>query len=130
MLIPLDKNALVEYSLISDTSDTKTIFKLGYLNSRQKAALTILSKKSTKETDESSMWWFPLCKLGIKGWTNINKADGTPYEFKSEKLVVSGFGEFDAMSDECFEAFTLDIIAELAMKLYEINYIPDTEKKT
>lgn len=130
MIIPLDKNALVEYSLLSDTSDSKTIFKLGYLNSRQKAALTILSKKTTKDTDESSIWWFSIVKLGLKGWTNINRADGTPYEYKSEKLVVSGFGEFDAMSDEHFEIFTLDQVAELAMKLYEINYIPDTEKKT
>lgn len=130
MFIPLEKNAVVEYSLLSDTSDSKTIFKLGYLNSRQKAALTILSKKATKQTEEDSLWWFPIVKLGVRGWTNINKADGTPYEFKSEKLIVTGFGEFDAMNDECFEAFSLDIVAELAMKLYEINYIPDTEKKT
>lgn len=130
MLVPLEKNATHEFSLSTDTPDIKTIFSLGYFNSRTKAALTILSKKATKDTDENSIWWFAICKLGIRGWKNITKSDGSQYEFISEKLHINGFGEFDVMSDINFEAFTLDQIAELAMKLYEINYMSAEEKKS
>lgn len=130
MFIPIEKNAVVEYSLHNDTTEPKTIFYLGYLTARQKAALAIESKKITKETEENSMWWFSILKFGLKGWKNVNLLDGKPYEFKKDKEIISGFGEFEVMHEDCFEIFTLDNVAELAAKLYEINYASTEEKKS
>ena len=130
MYIPIEKDAIVEYSLLSDTSEPKTVFKLGFLTARQKAALAITSKKETKETEENSIWWFSIIKFGIRGWSNINTADGKPYEFKTQQTSVNGFGSFTTMADECFEIFTLDIVAELAAELYRLNYMNDDEKKS
>ena len=130
MLVPMDKNALIEYSLVGDEGDNKTIFRLGYLNSRQKAALAIQSKKSTKDTEENSIWWFDIIRFGLRGWTNFKLSNGNEYEFKTDKAIISGFGEFVVMHQDCFEAFTLDQVAELAGKLYELNYIPVMEKKS
>lgn len=130
MIIPLDKNAIIEYSLVGDEGEFKTIFKLGYLTSRQKAALAIISKKETKETEENSIWWFSIIKFGLKGWSNFKTSDGKEYEYKTDKTVINGFGEFTVMSNDNFEAFTLDQVAEIAAKLYEINYMTDAEKKS
>lgn len=130
MIIPQDKNALYQYSLVGDEGDSKTIFNLGYLNSRQKAALAIQSKKSTKETEENSIWWFDIIRFGLRGWTNFKMINGNDYEFKTDKAVINGFGEFIVMHSDCFEAFTLDQVAEIAAKLYELNYITLDEKKS
>lgn len=126
----MDKNALIEYSLIGDEGDSKTVFRLGYLNSRQKAALAIQSKKSTKDTEENSIWWFDIIRFGLRGWANFKLSNGSEYEFKTDKIVINGFGEFTAMHQDCFEAFTLDQVAEIASKLYEMNYMPIAEKKS
>jgi hypothetical protein len=129
MIIPINKNAIYNYSLVSDTDENKTIFHLGYLNSTQKAALSIQAKKATKDNDEPSLWWFTILRFALKGWSNFKLPDGTEYLFKTDKLTLSGFGEFTVMSDDCFAAFTLDQVAELASKLYEINYVQADEKK-
>lgn len=129
MLIPIDKQAIVEYSLIADTDENKTIFKLGYLTARQKAALAIHTKKTTQGSEENSLWWFTILKFGLKGWTNFKMKSGEEYPFKTDKIVINGFAEFEVLHDDCFEAFTLDQVAELAVKLYEMNYITDVEKK-
>jgi nucleoside 2-deoxyribosyltransferase len=130
MIVPLDKKSVYEYSLVGDEGEFKTIFHLGYLTARQKAAIAIQTKKSTKETSEDSIWWFDIIRHALKGWTNFKIADGTEYEYKTEKINVSGFGEFECMALSCYEAFKLEWIAELAGKLYEINYPSDVEKKT
>ena len=130
MIIPLDKNSVYEYSLEGDNGEFKTVFKLGYLTSRQKAALAIQTKKLSKEIDDNNMWWFDIVRHGLKGWSNFKIDENTEYEYKSEKISISGFGEFETMSVSCFEAFKLEWVAELAAKLYEINYTTDAEKKT
>jgi hypothetical protein len=130
MLVPMDKNSVYEYSLVGDEGEFKTIFHLGYLTARQKAAIAIQTKLTTKLTDENSIWWFDIVRHALKGWSNFKTVDGKEYEYKTEKINVSGFGEFECMSLVCFEAFKLDWIAELAGKLYEINYPSDVEKKT
>lgn len=130
MFLPIEKDAIVEYSLTKDISEPKTIFKLGFLTSRQKAALAIASKKSTKETNEDSIWWFDIIRFGLRGWSNINRADGTEYKFQTTLHTVNGFGSFEVMDETCFEIFQLDDVAELAAKLYEINFMSDNEKKS
>jgi hypothetical protein len=130
MIIPIDKNAIFPYSLKTDVDEPKTIFKLGYLNSQQKAALSIQANKLTKENNEPSLWMFSIIRLGLKGWTNFKLQDGTDYEFKTDELVLPGFGTFTVMSDDCFAAFTLEQIAELSGKLLEINYLSKDEKKS
>lgn len=129
MILPISNKAVVEYSLHNDTDEPKTIFHLGYLTSTQKAALAIQFKKASKENDEPSLWWFSIIRFGLKGWSNFKRADGTDYLYKTSKTIISGFNEFVTMSDDCFEAFTLDQVAELAGKLMEINYLSEEEKK-
>jgi hypothetical protein len=130
MIIPLEKNIIVEYTPIRDKEEPKTVFSLGYLTSREKAALAIISKKIISENAESSSWWFPIIQYGVKGWKNIKTADGTDYAFKTEQKNIAGFSAFTIMSEECFEIMDLELVAELAAKLYEMNYSNPDEKKS
>lgn len=129
MFLPQESNAVVEYTLSSDTSEPKSTFRLGFLNAKQKAALAIQSKQLATDTKESSSWWFPIIAHSIRGWSNINTADGKPYEFKTQQSIINGFGEFTIMADECFEIFKLEDVFELASEVYRINYMDDSKKK-
>jgi hypothetical protein len=130
MLIPLVKNSTIDYSLQSDTSEPKTIFKLRFLNARQKAIWMVLSTQYINTSKDSRSWWFPMIRIGIAGWSNLKTINGTEFEYKTEKISVPGFGEIDAVSDEVFEAFQIEIIEELARKLFDINNPSVEEKKS
>jgi hypothetical protein len=130
MIIPLVKNSIFEYSLKEDTTEPKTIFQLRYLTARQKAIWMVLSTQYVNQTTDSRAWWFTMVKIGIAGWKNLNTNTGTPYEYKTEKFNIAGFGEIDIISDDLFDAFPIETIRELAEKIYDINNPTLEEKKS
>lgn len=123
MLIPLDVNAIEEYSLTSDKSDNPTKFKLGYFDLMLRAHLSkeLAAMRRTGSRDEAIFAVIKVVRLGLKGW-NWKDASGALFPFELVEEDVPGVGKYKAVDYKSMNYLQSAWVNELADRLMQMNY--------
>jgi hypothetical protein len=117
MITGIDKNETFQFISSADAGEEKTIFILGILAIRDKlnilkGAFDEKGKVNPSIVQEKAI---DIIKAGLKEIKN--------FCFKGEKKDVK------EITDEVIEQIPINIIAELASKLVEINFMSEAERK-
>lgn len=117
MISGLDLDGTVSYSLKEDTTEPRTVFKLGIIPS------ILYGKIQAQATTSQFETAYNILQIGLKGWENL---EGIAFETRKEKV----FGrEVDAVPLSLLERLPLKVVSELCQKLMEINQLTDDETK-
>ena len=111
MLKPIDKNTVLDYSLVDDT-ENPTVFKIRCLTGSER--LLAIAKKTSMETigEGAVMSMVEVIRYGLVGWKNFGEA-----EFNQDNM-----GENISLLDS-------PTIAELSAEIMRISGLDDTDKK-
>jgi hypothetical protein len=115
MISGIDLAATVDYTLKDDV-EPKTIWKLGIIPSYLMAKISAEAANNEIETT------FRLLQLCVKGWENFN----IPYETAVEKIYGR---ELMVVPMSIIERIPFNVIAELSIKIMEINRLSVQERK-
>ena len=67
MVIPIDVNETREYTLKDDTSDPKTVFRIGFFDEATRSYLFRLLKNDPANFDSLQ----EVVRYGLRGWENL-----------------------------------------------------------
>lgn len=129
-LIAISPDAVVDYSLVQDTSEDKTIFKIGQIDSITRAYIDDqhYSFKDLSDTQIHTKF-LDVVRFGLKGWSNFKDKDGFEVEFKTEEKIYPILGKRIIVSDESIKRLSLNSIVELGFKIISENTFSDQDKK-
>jgi hypothetical protein len=117
MISGINVNDTIDYILKDTKEDSAnpTIWKLGLCPSYVYARIQI--------SESSIDWAYMLCRVGIKGWSNLKGV-----EYKTEKTKIGGM-EMDAIPLDLISKIPDRFLAELFSKLKTMNELTEDEKK-
>lgn len=138
MLTGIDINETVDYISPLDTSEPKTVFKLGVIPTIIMAALRDQSRivmvdllnmdgKTPVKTNLGEMQ-LNYVRHGLKGWTNLKDSKGTILTFQTQKCNIAG-RDINVAADESLNALPEDLIQEIAAKINDLNSLSREEIK-
>jgi hypothetical protein len=112
MLVAINSDSVIEYSLVSDTSDNKTVFQIGTLDAFTRAYLddshTVIKRESGDYEDTSvHNKYIQIVKHGLRGWKNFNDAQGNAVEFKTEEVNIPRLGKRTVATDQTIKNLDL-----------------------
>jgi hypothetical protein len=114
MITGLNLDEVEDYTLKSD-KDKPTVWKLGIIPSTIFAGI---SSDNTSVMDKS----IKLVQIGVKGWENFT------INYTTEKGSVGG-RQVDMIPMSIIDTIPINVIAELAEKIIQINQLTDDETK-
>jgi len=101
----INSDAVIEYSLPSDTSEDKTIFLLGSLDSFVRAHIfenhqDVNANEPVKTQVATNHMFYEFVRFGLKGWRHLLNIDGQEVQFKTEEVNLSRIGKRTVASEE------------------------------
>lgn len=118
MLITLDPTQVTEFTLSAD-EEPKTIFKIGTLDSAERAY--VLNLFSANKGD--AFTFLEIVKLGLRGWDNFG------VEFEKEEADIPRVGKRQVASKRSMDRLTFDYMVEIASEITRRNTISGQARK-
>jgi hypothetical protein len=133
-LIAQDINHVREYSLMEDTSDDKTIFLIGVIDTSARAYIDdthSIYKKDSAELDDVALHnkYIQFVRFGLKGWKNLKTTDGNEAEFKTVEELFPRIGKRIVISNDSLNYLPLKAIIELGIQIVSENYLKAADQK-
>lgn len=131
-LIAINKTD-IEYTLKSDNSEDKTVFKLGVFDSQEKLYVhskILNTKLSNTEDVVDETVYIPLVKFGLKGWANLKYADGKQVDFETVETTIQNIGKRKVIKDDLLNLLDMEWIVELGEEIFRLNFLTPEEKKS
>jgi len=134
MIVAINSESTFDYSLISDTGDNKTIFKLGVIDAFVRAFIddthTSIKKEDGSMDDIAiSDKYVQFVKFGLRGWDNFKDSNGNEILFQTEEKVFPRIGKRTIVSDNCLAKLDLQWIIELGLQIVIHNKLSESESK-
>jgi hypothetical protein len=105
----------------ADTSEPKTIFKLGVLDAEVFASLGELANNPLKMMLE-------IVKYGLRGFSNFNDAGGNPVQFRTVAKQV-GPTTYQVVADSIIKIIPSQIINEMGAEILQMSKLTEQETK-
>lgn len=115
MITGIDRNLTKDYTSKFDSSEPKTIWKLGVLSAREFASVGEKISDPAKSIDGM----IEVVRYGLKGFENFSDKNGKPLAQESGKLV----------SESVLNMIPVDVIIELGGKILEMTKLTEQEIK-
>lgn len=117
-IIAVDLNQTRPYSLKRDTTEPKTVFQighidsqlLGHLNSRLVENIDDKSDKTSRTIVHRYRYMRDLVMFGVKGVANFSKADGTATVLDLTEHLVPNVGIRRGLTDASLDMLSYDIV--------------------
>ena len=134
-LIPINCEAIHDYSLNSDEGPDKTIFKIGVLDSFVRAYID--DSHSTFKKDTESLFddvgihdkYLQFVRFGLKGWSNFKDSEGKDVPFEITEIDVPRIGKRKVVSDESMKKLDLKWTIEIGLEVVSSNQLKELEAK-
>lgn len=120
MITGIDTGLAQDYISKFDSSEPKTIWKIGVLSAHAFAYVASKIGDSTKSIDGM----IEIVKLGLRGFDNFKDKDGKDVKFSTDNKDIHS-GSCQVVSDNIISLIPVDIIIELGGKILEITKLSE-----
>jgi len=129
-LIALSTDVVREYSIKEDTSEDKTIFLLGGIDSITRAYIDDkhMAQGSWDSIDIHDKF-IDFVRFGLKGWRNFKDSSGNDVPFQAEEKTLPRLGKVTLASEASLKLLDLLWIVQLGNQVIENSALTDQDKK-
>lgn len=125
MITGIDLSETMDYTSLSDTGETKTVFKISPVSSRVQARIGKLAGSDGSGALDSMMEAF---RFGVRGIVNLQDKNGVPIQFKTEETYVAN-ERFAVVAKEIIDVIPLSVISEVGAKIINSSNLSEKETK-
>lgn len=115
----IDKDETYEFTSKYDTGEPKTIFLIGVLTQKERLDFLKAFQGDKEELDASKMQEqsYKVLEKGLKGIKNL-------YNRKTKKHE-----DFNKITEDIIEMLPIGVVAEVAQKIIQENFVQEGEQK-
>lgn len=110
-----------DFISVSDTSEPKTVFKIGVLDAEVFASLG-------EYTDNPLKMMLEIVRFGLKGFSNFKDAQGNDVQFSTVSRNVGPYN-YKVVSDYILKIIPSQVINEMGAEILQQSKLSDQEKK-
>jgi hypothetical protein len=119
MIPGIDTGLTQDYVSKYDSSEPKTVWKIGVLSAHAFAYVGSRLSDPTKALDGM----IEVVRFGLRGFSNFNK-NGKEIQFQAQERTISS-RDYQLVSDSIIEMIPVDVIIELGGKILEITKLSE-----
>lgn len=124
MITGIDIGLTQDYISKFDSSEPKTVWKIGVLSAHAFAYIGAKLSDSSKSVEGM----IEIVRFGLRGFENFKGKDGKDIEFKTQDKDVFS-NSFKIVASDIINNIPVDIIIELGGKILEITKLSESQIK-